>query len=161
MTSILDVLSPVRDYIYAGLAVAAVAGWFYHDHVIATRAVEHEMVAVKAASDKAEQDAVARITALNNQHIDELAKVKEIYDKAMVDAAHQRDADLQRLRDADAYRRAHPVLDSPAGPGASAPAGSSSLTELEQISAGLADALRRDDAEAIKCFADRDALTGK
>ena len=159
--SLLDIISPVRDYLYAALAVAAVAGWFYHDHVVATRAVEHERIAVQAASDKAEQDAETRIEALNNQHIDELAKAKDIYDKAILAAASQRDADLQRLRDADAYRQAHPVLDSAGSPGASAPAGSSSLTELEQISAGLADALRRDDAEAIKCFADRDALTGK
>ena len=116
---------------------------------------------LQAASDKAEQDAETRIEALNNQHIDELAKAKDIYDKAILAAASQRDADLQRLRDADAYRQAHPVLDSAGSPGASAPAGTDGLGPLERVSAELADALRHDDAALTACYADRDALTGK
>ena len=162
MLALLTKLLPFRDWIYAALAVAAVAGWFYHDHVIATQAVAHERAAVAAASAKAEHDAESRVAALAAQHTAELIKLKVDYDAQISHALAAHVDDVQRLRDYDTYRRAHPVLVGAVGTlGQALADGSDSFAALGAVSAELADALRHDDAALTACYADRDALTGK
>jgi hypothetical protein len=154
-------LVPFRDYAYAALAAAAV-GWFlWHDHTERSIGAAHEAAAVQAASAKAQADATSRLAALNAQYSASLTKVKETYATQMASASTQHAADLQRLRDADRYRKTHTVLDGTAFGAASADAGADSFGALATVSAELADALRQDDAALTQCFTDRDALTGK
>ena len=159
--SVLDILSPVRNYLYAGVAVLAVVGWFYHDHEVATRAVEHERTAVQAESIRVDQAAQRKIDDLIVQHSADVAKIEDTYAAALQTAHDQHAADLQRLRDAALYRATHAVLDGTGSARTEDPSGASGAPSLESVSAELADALRQDDAALGACYADRDALTGK
>jgi hypothetical protein len=163
MLTILTKLIPFRDWLYAGLAIAATVFWFHHDHVEQVAGAAKVTAAVKEASAKADAKAAAQIAALNDQHATQLAKVKEVYDNAITSAAAQHDADLERLRHITAGRDngGHPSLGSPTPAAPTADSGDHSFASLGAVAAGLADALRQDDAALGACYADRDALTGK
>lgn len=163
MLALLMKLVPFRDFAYAAIAIAAGLWWIHHDHVEQAAGAARVEAAVAAASAAAQKDAEAKVAAHDNEHAIELAKVKEIYDTAITSAAAQHAADLQRLRDIAARRSngGGPVLGSAAPAPSGADPGPPSVGGLGEVAAGLADALRQDDASLSSCRAERDSLTGK
>lgn len=166
MPAFLLKLIPLRDWLYAGLAVAAIIFWFHHDHVEQAKGAATVTAAVKAATDKAQAAAAVAITKLNTNHANDVAQIEDHYENTIRDndAAHA--ADLQRLRDR-AARSSHTngVLEGSPGGEATSQAGAGSSESLGSVPAEyaleLADAVRADDAALDKCYADRDSLTGK
>jgi membrane protein involved in colicin uptake len=163
MLAILVKLIPIRDWLYAGLAIAAMVFWFHHDHVEQAAGAARVTAAVAKASAEAEKAAAAQIALLETQHAADAAKVKEVYDTALTTAAAQHAADLDRLRSLTAHRAdgGGPVLESSGAGSSTSDGGTGSLAELGTLAATLADALRRDDAALSACYVDRDSLTGK
>lgn len=154
-------LIPLKDWVYVAaiVAIVSVFTWYtvHERHVGAT----HELAAVTKAGHKAEDAAEQRIKTLTDQHAIDVAKVEENYENLLKTADDQRVSDLQRLRNADAYRKTHSVLGSTSGAGTQTTSGTTCLNPLESISAELADALRRDDAALAACYVERDSVTGK
>jgi hypothetical protein len=154
-------LIPLKDWLYIAAIVAIISlfvGYTMHErHVGAV----HELAAVTKAGAKAEAAVEAKIKTLTDQHAATVADIEDKYEGLLKDADNQHGSDLQRLRDADTYRKTHSLLPSAGSSAAQADSGGAGLTGLESVSAKLADAVRRDDAALNACYADRDDLTGK
>jgi len=152
-------LIPTKDWFYGALVVGiAVLGWHFYDKY--TDAVNYAAT-VKAESKTALDTANQQIKDLTADYAAREAQNKDTYDKAIQAAALQHASDTERLRALSSARSTDPVLQGSAGLSAAIAAWSARLGRLESISAGLADAVRADDAAAVQCWADRDALTGK
>ena len=155
-------LTNVKEWFWAGLVVAMglLALHIYH------AGENHEIAALKVQSAKLVAQAAAQVAATQNIYETQLVMEKSAYDQSSQAAAAQLAADAQRLRDYDAYRRAHPDVGSAGQPAASAgtgsPSGSDSILErLEQVAVQLA-AATRDTSNALNaCIAERSTLTGK
>jgi len=152
-------LIPGKDWLYGALIVGGgVLCWHFYDKY--ENAVNYA-VTVKAESVQAQKDAAKQIADLTTAYNTGLAANKAIYENELKVAAVQHASDTERLRGLAATRNSDPVLQGSAGTAAEAAAWASRLGALESISAGLADALRQDDAAATECRRDRDSLTGK
>jgi len=154
-------LIPAKDWLYIAIIVAIIGlfGWYtVHERRIGA---QHEIVAIQKASKKATDAANKRIQDLTDQHAADVAVIEGNYESLLKDADTAHTSDLQRLRNADAYRKANPMLGSSPGGSAQTNNGSDSFERLERVSSGLADALRQDDAALSACYAERDSLTGK
>jgi hypothetical protein len=161
-------LVPFRDYLYAALAIAAVAFYNIHVHNLEVNYARARVNAVNAAvtdaSNKLTIAAKAREDKLAANYADRLKQVNDEHTKQLQADAATHAADLQRLRQlAAAFGNSSgsATLGGAASPGASADSGGSSLIGLGYVSAELAAALHdaRDDLSA--CYAERDSLTGK
>jgi hypothetical protein len=159
-------LIPFRDWLYAGIAVAAVIFWFHHDHVEQVKGAAAVSAAVQTATAKAEHAAQLRINDLDQQYAATAAKVKDDYEKQLADASNQHDADLKRLRErAAGHSSVNAAVEGASTPAAGSAGSAASAEGLGDVPAGLglelADALRHDYAELQQCWAERDSLTGK
>lgn len=150
----------VRHYLELGVLVVIFMTWW-------TLHFEHKAVTEKLAAINHE---TALVTAAAQKHIQQLNAdyTKGVQDREKEHQAQlaQRDADhtadLNRVRKLDADRQARAMLDSTAaGRAAQLAEDERRLTSLEQVAAGLADALRSSDDNLNLCYADRDSLTGK
>jgi hypothetical protein len=152
---------PGRDWFYGALIIGVgVLCWHFYDKY--TAAVQFAWQ-VKQQSAVVTKQAAQDIKDKDTQHATTLAKVTETYAAALKSANDQRATDADRLRDFDAYRQSHPVLDRPAGAGSKPGADPwvSSLVALEQVAAELADELRKARDQRDACVLERDSLTGK
>ena len=155
-------LTSLKEWFWAGLVVVMglLALHIYH------AGEAHEIAALKVQSAKLVAQAAAQVAATQNVYETQLTKEKSAYENNLQVANAQLASDAQRLRDYDAYRRAHPDVGSagqpPANAGAGSPSGSDSILErLEQVAVRLA-AATRDTANALSaCVAERSTLTGK
>jgi hypothetical protein len=175
MPAILLKLIPFRDWLYAGIAIAAITFYNVHVHNLEVAYANKQTAAVaasvQAATQKDEAAAQAKINSLNAQHAQDVAKVQATYEATIKQNAATHDADVARLRQLAEKNGsggdANKVLDSASGSGqVQAPSGGDqSIVGLGSVPAGLAlelaDALRTDDAALNKCWNDRDSLTGK
>jgi hypothetical protein len=151
------------------IGVVALLAFLIWDHYhLINEGVEKEKAAYAAGSAKAEHEAEVKITNLNTQHGNDVADMENRYETTIQadDAAHASDA--ARLREYDAYRKAHPVLGGPAAGGGTGTAGEGSADsvddrfgQLEQVALGLANAGRDLNAALTLCQDDRNKLTGK
>ena len=118
----------------------------------------HEIAALKASSDKLLASTQKQIAQLTTQHAADTAKILgKLHDEQNRNAMLA-DSDASRLREFDAYRRAHPALGSTAGkPGtvasgtASAPDVGELSQRLEQVAGELANATRVS-RQHLKCL---------
>jgi hypothetical protein len=173
MIALVTKLVPFRDWLYGGLAVAAVIFWFHHDHVEQLKGAQAVQTAVAAANAKADAAAKANIAALTKQYQDQATQIQVSYEKQLADASAQHDSDVQRLQQLEANSRGAPHTDvgsapalstpTPSGPVSAPDVGSvpADLYVRADVALGLADALRLDDAQLQACWAERDTLTGK
>lgn len=161
MWALVSKFLPYRDILYGVIAAAAVAFWFYHNHVEQAKGAARVQAAVTLATARAQQAAQARIAALTRENAATQRQVESTYEKALVVATHQRAADVRRLRQYEIYRQTHRMLGGAASPSAQAHGGPEGFSGLASVSISLANALREDDAALAECWADRAALTGK
>lgn len=161
-------LIPTKDWIYLSLIIAVLIGFgsytIHERHVGAAK----EVAALTKSSDELNRKADAKIVKLNTEHATQVATIIGVIDnerKANVSAAA---SDAQRLREYDAYRRAHPPVGRPAsGPqdqndgSGSADKNADRSFELEQDALNLADAGRSVLTALGSCMIERDSLTGK
>lgn len=161
-------LIPFRDYLWAAALVALITFGLYEHHHLIAEGEAIKTAEVNKASLEAQAEADARVAQLTADHVDEVASIKEVHEKQhQVDSALH-DSDAVRLRQYDAYRRAHPpVGSSGAGPGADT-VGTDGIggddirfTSLEQVALRLAAAGRNVKSALVACMADRADLTGK
>lgn len=166
MPAFLLKLIPLRDWLYAGLAVAVLILWIHHNHVEQAKGAAAVASAVQTATNKANTAAQAKIDKLTADHADDVAQIEDRYENTIRDNDTTHAADLQRLRDRAARDSStNQVLDSSISGEATSQAGAGGTESLGSVPAeralDLADALRADDAALDKCYADRDSLTGK
>jgi hypothetical protein len=152
-------LIPTKDW-FIGAAVIGLAVLCWHFYDKYENAVNYANT-IKAESAQAKADAAQQIADLTTQYSKALDANKVIYETELANDAAQHASDTERLRQLAAARNKDAVLSGASGLPAAIAAWSSRLSRLEQVSAGLADALRADDAAATACWRDRDALTGK
>lgn len=159
-------LIPFRDWCWAALLAGLIAfGLYEHHHLIAEGAA-HEVAALKVSSDKLIAQEAAHVAEVAKNYAASAAALQGKLDEQTQTADARHAADLKRVQDFSAYRRAHPDV---AGTGQPAPSAGTSGTgqvedfdsELRLASVSLADALRGSSAALGACMADRDALTGK
>ena len=161
-------LIPVKDWIYGGIIVAILAGFGWYTVHERNIGAAHETAALKASSDKLQAAAQKQIAQLTTQHAADTAKILgNLHDEQNRNAMLS-DSDARRLRQFDAYRRAHPALGSTAGKPGTVASGTAStpdvgeLTQrLEQVAGELANATRAASSTLSACMADRDSITGK
>jgi hypothetical protein len=158
-------------YIHAFYLIVILAlsggGYFEIKHLEA-QAVQHELDSLAVQSAKLQQQAAEQVAATALAYSDSINATKDELNASLQTAAAQSASDAERLREYDAYRRAHESVGSaPSGPGA-APAGGSGgptdddrYSQLEQVALGLAAAGRDTVSSLRACMADRDSLTGK
>lgn len=157
--SALLALIPGKDWFYGALIIGgAVLCWHFYDKY---ESAVNYAATVKQESAQALADAKKTIADLTTSYDAARKADKETYDKALADAAVQHATDTERLRGLAAARASDSVLSGASGLTAAIAAWSDRLSRVEGISGRLADALRQDDAAALACYADRDALTGK
>lgn len=161
-------LIPARDWLYTAIIVFLVMLGIYERNHLINEGKAHELAQIQTASRRVETEAEKNIAALTNAHIDDVTKVKATYEKQLSDLNAQHDSDAQRLREYDAYRRAHQVVDSAparlaaAQPGASGPSADEQRYEsLEDVALKLATAGANVSAALTACVNDRQSLTGK
>jgi membrane protein involved in colicin uptake len=161
MPALLLKLVPFRDWFWAGAVAALLI--FYNVHVdrLENAAVAHERAAVAAESAKVEASAQARLAAQAKDYADREAATEDNYEHQLQADSTVHAADLQRLRQLAAQGSGSATLGGTAGSGSPPDSGGSSLVGLGYVSEELASALRDARDDLGKCYADRDALTGK
>jgi hypothetical protein len=161
-------LIPLKDYLWAAAVAALLSYHFYTVHEAKVHASAHELAVLKDSSDKLVKANEEKLAAITQQHTADLTaeKVQHAKDIASADA-NSRDS-AQRLRDADAYRRANEKLArASAGPGSCSQYEEInrrlelSLSSLEQVALGLSSAGNELRASLDEVNAERSALTGK
>lgn len=161
-------LIPVRDYLYLGLAVMALLGFLAYRHSLILKGERTKLAELAVSSRKLEFANAARLAIITKTYDGNLAAIKDANAKqAQIDAA-QHVSDASRLRDFDAYRRAHERLAGAAGgpgPATTGDGGASRddarFEQLELVALGLATAGRASQSALTACMSDRNALTGK
>jgi len=160
-------LIPFRDYVYAGVAIAAVIFYNVHVHNLEVHYAAKQVAAVKTAVTDASNALIAsaakEMNAQAARYAANLKQVNETYaNQSHLDAVNHA-ADLQRLRQlASAGNGGESrALQGPAGPGSPTDPGRSSLIGLGYVSAELAGSLRDAREDLGKCYAERDSVTGK
>lgn len=168
IAALLAKLVPIRDWIYLGIFVAMVAGFFYYRHSLIVEGEHTEAAAVQVASNKAIAAANIQIAQLTKDHENAVAKIQVATTAQLQAVAVQHDSDLERLREYDAYRRAHPAVQSvPSGSGNQAAGNGGAVTDddrlssLEQVGLGLATAVNTGRVALNACMKERDDLVGK
>ena len=161
-------LIPGKDWFYAALIALLLSLGLYERHHLLTEGAQRQEAVVQAASAKVQADAAKQTAAVAAAYAGTVTGLQETIDAQTQAAALQHNTDSQRLRDYDAYRRAHPALGSPtgglpaAGEGSESAAGAdASLGSLEQVALGLAGAAANARDALNVCMADRAALVGK
>lgn len=159
-------LIPFRDYAYAALAIAAVVWFLHHDSVERSLGATRVTTAVATATAKANAAAQSKIDQLTATHADDVAKIEDNYESTIRDNDASHASDLQRLRErASRSSNSGQVLGSARGGETAVTPGAGGAVSLGSVPADIAlqlvDALRADDASLMKCYADRDDLTGK
>lgn len=161
-------LIPVRDYLYGALILFLLCFGLYERSHLISEGETHELVAVKAASDKAEKTAQIHVDALVNQHAEVVGQIVEKANEQHAKDSAQHDADARRLRDIDANRQAAAgVQGSAAGPqsaggGVGGPVTDDGrFTSLEQVALRLADGNRAGLEAVTACQNERADLVGK
>lgn len=158
---------PLKDWLYAGLFVILLAFGAYEYRAIEAKGAAQETQAVQKASAKATADATKHNDELTAQYTSALVTSGETYAKAIQAANDAHAADMQRLqhRAEAGGSGANAAVGGASGAGATAtgwPQGADGLGSVPgSLGLELADALRTDDAALMKCYADRDSLTGK
>ena len=156
---------PVPAWAVEIVAVVALlgSGALYFEH----KGKEIEIDYLKAESQELIKSAEGQIKSINERHAAEVAANQEKLNAAT--AANNALADQldQRVRDFDAYRRAHPAVASTpgvAGPARSGECGAFDCGELAVRLASTGDELARSNgllvASLQSCQRDRDSLTG-
>jgi hypothetical protein len=142
------------------LEIAALAGVFLFWFAVHERGIV--MGEIRKESAKAEAKAEKVIKDLNDRHAREVAANEANHQAKLAAVAATHATDLDRVRQLDSERQAHAVLDSASSAAAAQRAEDERRFEqLEQVAAGLADALRTEQANLGLCYDDRDSLTGK
>jgi hypothetical protein len=161
-------LVPLKDWIYLSLIVALLGGFV--SYTIHERDIgkAHELAVLKKSSDELQAKAAAHVAQVAKAYSTASISNLETLNAQLKTASDQHDSDAQRLREYDAYRRAHPaVASAQTGSGTGGQGGSGAnqddgqLSSLEQVALGLATAGREVNAALGACMADRNALTGK
>lgn len=142
-------LVPLRDWLWAGLAVAGIIFYNVHVHNLEVRYAADKVAAVGAAvtdaSDKLVASAAKEMNAQAAAYAANLKKVNETYAQATQasDTAHA--ADLQRLRQLASAGNSgsNEPLEGPAGSSSSPDTGRSSLVGLGYVSEELYSTARR------------------
>lgn len=157
-------LTTWKEWFWAGLVVAVgILGLhIYND------GVNHEKVAVAAASSAAEAKAIKQNAATQATYVAQVNTITETSSAQLETATAQHDSDVERVRDFDSYRSIHaavaPTSSGPAPVSAGVPSGDSDserLSSLEDVALQLAGAAADSDIALRACIKDRDALTGK
>lgn len=154
------------------LGAALIAGmwfaWVHHGSVRYRAGIAAQQAADTKAFAALEAAANARIANLTAQYNAASQQLQEKADAQVQADAAQHSADLKRLREYDAYRKAHPDVQGAPGLGQAAPAGNGSAQQdegftqrLELVSSELADSVRDGIAALTLCMAERDLNTGK
>ena len=157
---------PARDWCWAILLAALLAFSVHFVHKKEAEAVAHETAALKASSDALVKKEAAHVAEVAKNYAASAAATTETLNEQIQAANAQHTSDADRLREYDAYRRAHPAVAStgkPAdGSGTSGTGqGEDFVGELGQAGVSLADALRGTTEALSACMADRNSLTGK
>lgn len=161
-------LIPTKDWIYLSLIIAVLIGFgsytIHERHVGAAK----EVAALEKSSEKLQDAAVKKVAALTTEHATQVATIIGVIDNERKANAAKSASDAERLREYDAYRRAHSSMDRPAsGPGdqgggdGSAPTVDNLLSSLEQVGLQLATANRLAKTALTSCMIERESLTGK
>lgn len=161
-------LIPTKDWIYLSLIIAVLIGFgsytIHERHVGAAK----EVAALEKSSKKLQDAAVKKVAALTTEHATQVATIIGVIDNERKANAAKSASDAERLREYDAYRRAHSAVDRPAsGPGdqgggdGSAPTVDNLLSSLEQVGLQLATANRLAKTALTSCMIERESLTGK
>lgn len=157
-------LTTVKEWFWGGLVVAMgiLALHVYH------AGERHEVAALAAQSAKLVAQAQAQLEAQQADYNKQLGTLQERLNATIQADTAQHTLDAQRLRDFDAYRRAHPDVPSPSGgqgaggngAGGAQPGGDV-FERLGSVALELADAVRAEARALNACVAERNALTGK
>jgi hypothetical protein len=161
-------LIPIKDWVYSGIIIAILAGfgWYtIHERDIGKA---DEVAALQKSSQALQAKAAAHVAQVAKAYSTASSVNLENLNAQLKAASDQHDSDAQRLREYDAYRRAHPaVASAQTGSGAGSSGGSGTIEDdgrfasLEQVALQLATAGREVSAALSACMADRNALTGK
>jgi hypothetical protein len=126
-----------------------------------------ELAKLQASSAALVHKITAENLAISKAYAAKQAETQEKLNNATAAQNAAVDVLAERVRDFDAYRRAHPDVARPAGPGGAAPAGECGDRPCGEVAVQLAEGgngLARAVAGLIPalqaCQADRDALTG-
>jgi hypothetical protein len=168
MPLLLAKLVPFRDWVYLGLFVALVGLGLYERAHLIHEGEAHELASLQRSSAKLQAAADANVTKLTAEHAAEVAAIRSQLDEQQQTNDALAAADAQRLREYDAYRRAHEAVGG-AAPGPvpgdsgteSAPGGDDRYGSLGAVAVELAAAARDAQSALSACVADRDSLTGK
>ncbi len=167
MTALLK-LVPLKDWVYLSLILVLMGGFVSYTIHERHLGAAHEIAALKKSSDELQAKAAAHVAAVAKSYSTASTSNLETLNAQLKIASAQHDSDAQRLREYDAYRRAHStVASAQAGSGVGGQgAGSSSeddgrFSSLEQVALGLATAGREVNSVLSACMSDRNALTGK
>lgn len=165
---ILAKLAPIRDYLYLAVAIAFLVTFLFYRHSLIVKGERTKLAELTVSSRKLEAANATRLATITKTYDGNIVAIKDANAKqAQIDAA-QHVSDASRLRDFDAYRRAHEgVASTSGGPGlAIAGDGGASgddarFERLEVVALGLATAGRASQSALTVCMSDRDELTGK
>jgi hypothetical protein len=166
--SALLALIPLKDWIYLSLIAALLGGFAAYTIHERNLGAAHEVATLKKSSDELQAKAAAHVAQVAKAYSTASTVNLENLNAQLKAASDQHDSDAQRLREYDAYRRAHPAVASAqtgSGIGVSGGSGTSEddgrFASLEQVALQLATAGREVNSSLSACMADRDALTGK
>ncbi len=161
-------LIPLKDWLWAALVAALIAGVIYERNHLIAEGAAHEIAALQASSAKLQAAAEAKVQETAANYAATVAALTEKHDADTQVANAQLSNDAQRLRDYDAYRRSHQTVGGPAsaaainGSGTGGNSGSDDkFTSLEQVALGLAGSVAHTSIALIGCMAERNSLTGK
>lgn len=164
MTALLALLKlvPLKDWLYVFAISALLVSFAWYTHHERQIGASKLQAAVTQESAKAEANNTKRLKDLTDQHSNDVAVIEENYETILKDSDAQHISDLDRLRKyASDSGKTHEVLGSSSCNSSEADSWRERFEGLGQISAELADAIRRDDAALKSCYAERDSLTGK
>lgn len=159
-------LVPVRDWLYLAVILALIGFGVYERNHLIDEGQRHEVTALKESSAKLIAQAQKDIAARDADYAAKVQALEKRYAQEHQNDDAQRASDAERLREYDAYRRAHPTVGSAACGPCSRPSGSVSVDpdgERFDRLASLAVELAAADSAArtalTACMSERDSLT--
>lgn len=145
------------------IGLLALSAVLYLEH----RGATHELAKLQRSSAALIAKADAQITAETTKHNADVAANQEKLDAALAANSYLQSRLAQRVRDFDAYRRAHPDLPRPSPAPAARTGGDAGAVDFGALAEGLAqrgdelaDAVGQLRAALQGCERDRDSLTG-
>lgn len=161
-------LIPLKDWLWAALVAALIAGVIYERNHLIAEGAAHEIAALQASSAKLQAAAEARVQQLAADYAATVVAHQETFDAQTQVANAQLSDAAKRVSDYDAYRRSHQTVGGPAsaaaiaGSGKSGPSGvDDQFASLEQVALQLASSTAHSVIALNMCMVDRDSLTGK